>query len=217
MSRPRYFPAPQSAASDGFLGVGGLMTPDWLLDAYQHGIFPWPLHDGTLAWFCPDPRAVFEFETFHVSRRLRETIRSGKFEVTFDQDFAAVIDGCASACDRRGSTWITPQLRAAYVRMHQLGYAHSAECRLDGRLVGGVYGMGLGGYFSAESMFYYESGASKVALVALVERLKTRGYGLLDIQQMTPNSQRFGAVDIPRREFLRRVAVAVNLPATFVD
>ncbi|MBN8625507.1 MAG: leucyl/phenylalanyl-tRNA--protein transferase [Planctomycetes bacterium] len=217
LSRPRYFPPPHSAGSDGFLGVGGLLNPQWLLDAYRHGIFPWPLGDGTLAWFSPDPRAIFEFTGFHVSRRLRDTLRSGKFRVTFDQCFADVIDGCATAGDRRSGTWITRDMRAAYIKMHRLGYAHSVEAWLGDELAGGVYGMAVGGYFAAESMFYRVSDASKVALATLVEHLKCRGFGLLDIQQMTPNSRRLGAVEIPRRDFLRRVAAAVELPASFRD
>lgn len=215
MSRPRYFPAPQSAGSDGFLGVGGRLTPEWLLDAYRHGIFPWPLGDGTLAWFSPDPRTVIEFADFHVSRRLRDTLRSKKFTVTFDQDFAGVIDGCATAQDRLEHSWITPAMRAAYLEMHRLGHAHSVEAWHEGRLAGGTYGIAVGGLFAAESMFFRVSDASKVALVTLVDHLQACGYALLDIQQMTPNSRRFGATELPRRDYLRRVASAVELPTTF--
>lgn len=215
MSRPRFFPAPQSAGSDGFLGVGGRLTPEWLLDAYRHGIFPWPLGDGTLAWFSPDPRTVIEFADFHVSRRLRDTLRSKKFTVTFDQDFAGVIDGCATAQDRLEHTWITSEMRSAYIEMHRLGHAHSVETWHEGRLAGGTYGIAVGGLFAAESMFFRVSDASKVALVTLVEHLQARGYVLLDIQQMTPNSRRFGATDLRRRDYLRRVAAAVDLPTTF--
>lgn len=215
MSRPRFFPAPQSAGSDGFLGVGGRLTPEWLLDAYRHGIFPWPLGDGTLAWFSPDPRTVIEFADFHVSRRLRDTLRSEKFTVTFDQDFEGVIDGCATAQDRLDNTWITPEMRAAYLEMHRLGHAHSVETWHDGRLAGGTYGIAIGGLFAAESMFFRVSDASKVALVTLVEHLQARGYVLLDIQQMTANSRRFGATELRRRDYLKRVAAAVELPTTF--
>lgn len=215
MSRPRFFPAPQSAGSDGFLGVGGRLTPEWLLDAYRHGIFPWPLGDGTLAWFSPDPRTVIEFADFHVSRRLRDTLRSEKFTVTFDQDFEGVIDGCATAQDRLDNTWITPEMRAAYLEMHRLGHAHSVETWHDGRLAGGTYGIAIGGLFAAESMFFRVSDASKVALVTLVEHLQARGYVLLDIQQMTANSRRFGATELRRRDYLKRVAAAIELPTTF--
>ena len=215
VSTPRFFPSPHHCGADGFLGIGGRLTPEWLLDAYYHGIFPWPLGDGTLAWFSPDPRAVIEFADFHVSRRLRDTLRSKKFTVTFDQDFAGVIDGCATAHYRSEGTWITPEMRAAYVRLHKLGHAHSVETWHEGKLAGGTYGVAVGGLFAAESMFYRVSDASKVAVTRLVEHLQTRGYALLDIQQMTPNSKRLGATTMPRYEYLRRVAAAVRLPVTF--
>lgn len=214
---PRYFPSPQSSGADGFLGIGGKLDVDWLLDAYRHGIFPWPLSDGTLAWFSPDPRAILEFADFHISRRLRDTLRSGKFRTTINQDFIAVIDGCATAQDRRDNTWITPEMRAAYIRLHRRGHAHSVETWLGDRLVGGTYGVAVGGVFAAESMFFRESDASKVALARLVEHLQTRGFTLLDIQQMTPNSARLGATTLSRREYLERVAAAVDLPVTFAE
>src|SRR5688572_10099753 len=215
MSSPRFFSSPHSAGADGFLGFGGHLTVDWLADAYRHGIFPWPLGDGTLAWFSPDPRAVIEFENFHVSRRLRDTLRSGRFATTRDRAFADVIDGCATAGDRRGATWITPDMRRAYVRLHEVGMAHSVEAWLDGRLVGGTYGVAVGGLFAAESMFYRERDASKVALAGLVEHLKERGYALLDIQQLTPHTASLGATEITRAEYLRRVAAAVAMRVTF--
>jgi len=214
-STPKYFPPPESTDEEGFLGVGGRLTVDWLLDAYRHGIFPWPLPDGTLAWFSPDPRAVIEFERFHVPRRLRDTIRSGKFTVSFDRDFAGVMQGCATANGRDGNTWITDEMFAAYVKLHEAGHAHSVETWLDERLVGGTYGVAINGFFAAESMFYFEPDASKVALVRLVEHLTERGFGLLDIQQMTPNSARFGASELPRGEYLKRVAAAVKQKTTF--
>jgi leucyl/phenylalanyl-tRNA---protein transferase len=213
--RPRYFPPPENAGRYGVLARGGFLTPEWLLDAYTHGIFPWPLGDRSLAWFSPDPRAIIDLDEFHVSRRLRDTLRSGKFEVVFDRDFAGVIDGCASAQHRRYSTWITPEMRAAYVKMHELGHAHSIEAWHQGRLCGGTYGLAIGGVFAGESMFYRERDASKVALVGLVEHLKRRGYALFDIQQLTPHTESFGAKEIPRREYLRRLQAALPLPVTF--
>lgn len=215
MSRPQYFPPPETSDEDGFLGIGGKLTVDWLLDAYRHGIFPWPLPDGTLAWFSPDPRAVIEFEAFHVPRRLRDTIRAGKFTTTIDRDFAGVICGCATANGRERNTWITDEMLEAYVKLHKAGHAHSVETWLDGRLVGGTYGVAVAGFFAAESMFYIEPDASKVALVRLVEHLRARDFGLLDIQQMTANSARFGATELRRREYLRRVAAAVKLETDF--
>jgi len=216
-SRPKYFPPPETAGPHGILATGGKLTPEWLLDAYSHGIFPWPLGDRTLAWFSPDPRAIIEFADFHVSRRLRDTLRSGKFEVAVDRDFAGVIDGCATAQYRRYSTWITPEMRAAYVRMHELGHAHSVEAWREGRLCGGTYGLAIGGLFAGESMFYRERDASKVALVGLVEHLRRRGYALFDIQQLTPHTAAFGAKEIRRREYLSRLVPALAMPITFHD
>lgn len=217
MSSPRYFPMPQSAGADGFLGIGGRLDPDWLVDAYRHGIFPWPLGDGTLAWFSPDPRAVIEPDDFHVSRRLRDTLRSGKFTTSVDGDFAGVIAGCATAGDRCGATWITPAMRRAYVRLHEAGLAHSVEVWHDGELAGGTYGVAIGGLFAAESMFYRVRDASKAALVRLVEHLRARGYVLWDIQQLTPHTKSLGAKEISRDEYLRRAAAAVAMPVTFSD
>ncbi len=204
----RYFPPAATADSAGLIGVGGELSADWLLDAYQHGIFPWPLADGLLAWWSPDPRAVIEFADFRPSRRLLRTYRSGRFDVTTNRDFRGVITGCATAQKRADSTWITPAMQHAYMALHESGDAHSVETWEDGRLAGGVYGVALGGYFAAESMFYRVSDASKVALVALVEHLRRQGFQLLDIQQLTPHTARFGAGTIPRGEFLTRLASA---------
>jgi leucyl/phenylalanyl-tRNA--protein transferase len=215
MSSPRYFPTPHSAGPDGFLGIGGRLETSWLVDAYRHGIFPWPLADGTLAWFSPDPRAVIEFDEFHISRRLRDTLRSGKFTTTLDCDFAGVIDGCATSGDRRGATWITPAMRRAYVRLHEAGIAHSVEVWHDGALAGGTYGVAIGGLFAAESMFYRVRDASKAALARLAEHLRSRGFVLWDIQQLTPHTASLGAKEITRDEYLRRVAAAVEMPVTF--
>lgn len=203
----RYFPPVEAAGRDGLIAIGGTLTPEMLLDAYRRGIFPWPA-ENLLAWWSPDPRAILELDRFHVSRRLARTIASGKFRVTCDRDFAGVIQGCATAQRRASATWITSPLKSAYVRMHQLGHAHSVEAWLDDRLVGGVYGIALGAMFAAESMFYLERDASKVALAALVAHLRRRGYELLDIQQLTPHTASLGASEIPRGEFLDRLAHA---------
>jgi leucyl/phenylalanyl-tRNA--protein transferase len=174
------------------------------------------LGDRSLAWFSPDPRAIIDFADFHVSRRLRDTLRSGKFEIAFDRDFAGVVNGCATAQYRRRNTWITPEMRAAYLKMHELGHAHSAEAWCEGRLCGGTYGLAIGGLFAGESMFYHERDASKVALVGLVEHLIRRGYALFDIQQLTPHTATFGAKEISRREYLERLRKALPLPVTFM-
>jgi leucyl/phenylalanyl-tRNA---protein transferase len=212
----RFFPAPTATTPEGLLCVGGRLSPDWLLDAYSHGIFPWPMwDDDPIAWWSPDPRAIIELDGLHVSRRLDRTIRSGKFRVTFDQDFASVIRGCATAGDRTDNTWLTPNMIKAYTRMHQLGHAHSVEVWCDHQLVGGTYGIAIGGLFAAESMFHRVRDASKIALVYLVERLKARGFDLLDVQQWTPHTGRMGAVEIPRAEYLRRLSRAIKQPITF--
>lgn len=202
------------------MAVGGRLTPEWLLDAYRHGIFPWPVEDGRLAWlmwWSPDPRAVLELDEFRVSRRLRRTCKSGRFRVTCDRDFSGVIHGCATSQDRPNAVWLTDDMRAAYVQLHQLGFAHSVEVWQAEELVGGVYGVALGALFAGESMFYRARDASKVALVHLVRHLKSRGYELFDIQQLTPHTERLGAKEIPRSDFLARLAQAVDAPVTFGD
>jgi leucyl/phenylalanyl-tRNA--protein transferase len=212
----RFFPPAELADADGLLALGGKLTPEWLLDAYRHGIFPWPIdEDAPVAWWSPDPRAIIELDNLHVSRRLRRTLRSGKFQVTCDQDFAGVIRGCASAPGRVGHTWITRAMIRAYTRMFELGHVHSVEAWHDGRLAGGVYGVAIGGLFAAESKFYRVRDASKVALVHLVSHLAARGYVLLDIQQYTPHTARLGAIEIPRKKYLSRLAEAIAVPVSF--
>jgi len=213
------FPPAELADTDGLLALGGRLTPNWLLDAYRHGIFPWPQAeiDEPMLWWSPDPRAILEFDRFHVPRRLAQTIRSRKFDVTCDRDFAGVIHGCATVNGRVGATWLTPKMIRAYLRLFELGHAHSVEARLDGRLAGGTYGVAIGGLFAAESMFFRVSDASKVALVHLVEHLRARGYRLLDVQQATPATAQFGVIEIPRRQYLERLAKALVLPVRFGD
>jgi leucyl/phenylalanyl-tRNA--protein transferase len=216
MSPPQFFPPPTATTADGLLCVGGRLSPEWLLDAYRHGIFPWPMWDAEpIAWWSPDPRAIIELDGLQISRRLRRTLRSGKFRVTSDRNFEGVIRGCATAGDRQDNTWLLPEMIAAYCRMHELGHAHSVEVWHGQQLVGGTYGIAIGGLFAAESMFHRMTDASKVAVAHLVEHLKRRGYELLDIQQWTPHTGRLGAVEIPRSEFLRRLADAVKQSATF--
>jgi leucyl/phenylalanyl-tRNA---protein transferase len=213
----RFFPPAESADPEGVVGFGGKLTAEWLIDAYQHGIFPWPTGDPSLPvpWCSPDPRAVFEFDRFHVPRRLAQTYRNGKFRVTFDADFANVIRGCATSGNRHGLTWLTSPMIRAYCQLFEMGYGHSVEVWQGEELAGGVYGLGIGGLFAAESMFYRVRDASKVALVALVERLRNRGYPLLDIQQLTRHTAQFGAIEIPRDEYLRRLAVALRQSPEF--
>jgi leucyl/phenylalanyl-tRNA---protein transferase len=218
LSAPRFFPPPTATTPDGLLCVGGRLTPDWLLDAYSHGIFPWPMWENEpIVWWSPDPRAIFELDAFHISRRLARTLRSGRFTATSDRDFAGVIRGCATATGRSGNTWLTPAMIEAYCRVHALGHAHSIEVWQGDRLVGGTYGIAIGGLFAAESMFYRVRDASKVALAHLVAHLNARGYTLFDIQQWTAHTGSLGAIEISRDEYLRRLARVIDLPVTFGD
>jgi leucyl/phenylalanyl-tRNA--protein transferase len=153
-----------------------------------------------------------DLDRFHVPRRLARTLRSGRFRVTADQAFAAVLDGCA---DRVEGTWLTPAMREAYQALHEMGYAHSVEAWLGEDLAGGVYGVALGGFFSAESMFTRRRDASKLALAALIGQLQERGFTLVDIQMLTPHTASLGAVEIPRAEYLRRLRAALALEVSF--
>jgi leucyl/phenylalanyl-tRNA--protein transferase len=189
------------------------LTPERLLGAYAAGIFPMADDQGVVHWMAPDPRCIIELEGFTVSRSLRTRVRRGDFTVRVDGDFEAVIDACA---DRRGGTWISSEIRAAYVELHRLGFAHSVESWCDGELVGGLYGVTLGGAYFGESMFHRATDASKVALVALVDRMRERGYELLDVQFMTEHLRQFGAIEIPRREYERRLRRAMRKSCTFV-
>jgi leucyl/phenylalanyl-tRNA---protein transferase len=217
LTKPKFFPPPELAEPAGAVMFGGQLTPEWLLDAYAHGIFPWPIFHDTdiVVWWSPDPRAIFEPARFRITRRLWRTVQGGRFEVSMDRAFAQVIHACATAGDRRGNTWITPALRAAYCRLHELGHAHSIETWLDGRLVGGTYGVALHGLFAAESMFHEERDASKVALVHLTHHLVARGYQLFDIQQLTPHTESLGAIEISRDDYLARLEQSQLAAVTF--
>ncbi|MEQ8849628.1 leucyl/phenylalanyl-tRNA--protein transferase [Botrimarina sp.] len=216
------FPEPRNADREGLVAVGGRLDTDWLIDAYRHGIFPWPLSDDEpLLWWSPDPRAVIPLGGLRLSRRLRRTLRGGKFAVTANEDFAGVLRGCATGPGREEGTWLTPSMRGAYQRMHRAGYAHSIEvwaCPQGQReLAGGLYGVAVGALFAAESMFRYQRDASKVALAWLVAHLNRRGYRLLDIQQHTPHTGSLGAVELTRDAYLDQVAAVVDDPVTFGD
>jgi leucyl/phenylalanyl-tRNA--protein transferase len=217
---PSRFPDPREASSEGLVAIGGLLEPDWLLDAYSHGVFPWPSDDDEpMLWWSPDPRAVMPLDRFYLSRRLRRRLRSGRFRLTCNTAFSAVLEGCATGPGREEGTWLTPAMHVAYERMHQLGHVHCVEAWIDHpgppRLVGGVYGVAIGGLFSAESMFYRERDASKAALAALIAHLNARGYQLLDVQQWTEHTGALGAIELPRDEYLDQVAAAIKLPISF--
>lgn len=191
------------------------LTPDMILHAYTEGIFPMarPEEGDEIYWYSPDPRAILPLESFRVSSNLRKTVRRRVFDVTFDQDFEAVIAQCARPRHPGDETWISPDIAHNYVILHQNGYAHSVECRLDGELAGGLYGVSIGGAFFGESMFFRVRDASKVALVHLVKRLVTRGFGLLDVQFSTPHLRQFGVVEIPRTAYQHRLRKSLALPA----
>lgn len=190
------------------------LEPAFLLTAYAQGVFPMADERGHIAWVDPDPRAVLPLDRFHVSKNLRRRCTSGRFTITIDQDFPDVITQCAN---RKEGTWISHEIASAYTRLYEIGAAHSVETREDGVLVGGLYGVSLGGAFFGESMFHHRTDASKVALVHLVERLNERRFTLLDVQFMTPHLARFGAVEIPRAEYLDRLESALSRRRRFAD
>lgn len=205
-------PSPELAPPHGCLAAGGDLEPGTILAAYREGIFPWPDPAGRLLWWSPDPRAVLPLDAFHESRSLRRVRRRGLYRVTRDRACGDVIAGCA---ERSEGTWITPAMRRAYERLHAMGWVHSVEAWRGDDLVGGVYGVAIGGLFAAESKFHRATDASKIALAGLVEWLVERGFGLLDVQLPTDHLRSLGVVEIPRREYLRRLRAARSLDVTF--
>lgn len=189
------------------------ISPELIVAAYCQGIFPMADDRGKIGWYSPDPRAIFPLEAgaFHVPRSLRKRIRRGEYEITVNRAFAAVMRGCAD----RDTTWISEDIVEHYTALHEKGLAHSVEAWQEGTLVGGLYGVSLGGAFMGESMFSRRTDASKVCLVALVDRLRERGFVLLDSQMPTEHLQRFGQVLVPRVEYLRRLRAALDLERTF--
>jgi leucyl/phenylalanyl-tRNA--protein transferase len=202
------FPDPAGADDSvgGLLAVGGDLTSAHLLDAYAHGIFPW-FERKPVLWWSPDPRAVIRPDQFKVPRSLAKRIRNGGFTVTFDTAFREVIARCAAPRDGARGTWITADMQRAYLRLHDEGFAHSIESWLEGRLVGGLYGISLGSMFFGESMFSTERDASKVAFHALCRRLESWSFDLIDCQLENPHLTRLGVGTIPRADFLAALAV----------
>jgi leucyl/phenylalanyl-tRNA--protein transferase len=192
-----------------------MIAADALLSAYASGWFPMAVAPGEIRWYSPDPRGVIPLDTFHVSRRLARTLRSRRFEIRVDTDFRGVIAACAEREDADGN-WIDHEIMESYLALHARGFAHSVEAWQDGRLVGGLYGVSLKGAFFGESMFHHVDDASKAALAALVERLQSRGYTLLDTQWVTDHLLQFGATEIPRRRYLRMLDEALRIDAAFV-
>jgi len=207
------FPDPRQATPEGLVAVGGDFSPERLLLAYRRGIFPWS--DTPISWWSPDPRGIFELDHFHVPRSLEKFLRKRPYDITVDRAFHAVIEGCAVPAARRGKTWITPKFIDAYTLLHQQGHAHSVECWRGDELVGGIYGVAIGGLFAGESMFHRADNASKVALHHLVNHLRARGFVLFDIQMVTDATRQLGAREIPRAAYLDRLSRATGLKCTF--
>ena len=213
LSDKRLFPPPHLATQEGLLAVGGDLSPERLLQAYQKGIFPWFAEGEPIMWWSPDPRLVLYPAQLHITKSLRKTIKQGKFRITFDHAFDRVIDACAAT--RSGShegTWIVTEMIDAYQRLHDLGYAHSVEAWQEDQLAGGLYGISLGRSFFGESMFTHVSNASKVALVTLVKQLERMAFDMIDCQIKTEHLMRFGAQLIPRTRFLEELTRSLSAP-----
>jgi leucyl/phenylalanyl-tRNA--protein transferase len=196
---------------DGLLAIGGDLSCPRLLNAYAHGIFPWYGPGQPILWWSPDPRLVLEPGALRISRSLRKTLRKGLFRVTLDEAFEAVIGGCAGPRENASGTWITPEMTAAYLELHRQGHAHSVECWLHNRLVGGLYGVSIGRMFFGESMFAHVSDTSKVALAALAAQLCRWDFPLIDCQVHTPHLESLGATPLSRKEFTARMHRACAL------
>jgi leucyl/phenylalanyl-tRNA--protein transferase len=188
-----------------------MIDPELLLQGYRLGVFPMAMENGAIEWFSPDPRAILPLEDFHVPHALRGLLRKKIFETKIDTAFSEVIEACA----KREDTWINREIIESYIRLHEVGYAHSVEAWTNGNLAGGLYGVAIGGAFFGESMFHRVTDASKIALVALVEYLCVRKFALLDTQWLTPHLQQFGGIEISRNHYLQLLRRAVELPRKF--
>lgn len=207
------FQHPSMSEEDGLLAIGGDLSAERLLLAYANGIYPWFSDDSPILWWSPDPRMVLIPGEFKKSKSLAQTIRRGKFEISFDRDFKSVIKNCAEAGQReKEGTWITPEMISAYVNLHEMGYAHSVETYINGSLAGGLYGVSLGKAFFGESMFHLVRDASKVALSALVDRCIQWNFHFIDAQQRTEHLRSLGAKPIPRSTFLTLLEGALKHP-----
>ncbi|MCZ7563950.1 MAG: leucyl/phenylalanyl-tRNA--protein transferase [Burkholderiales bacterium] len=212
LERDAPFPPLERALREpnGLLAIGGDLSPRRLLDAYRRGIFPWFAAGDPILWWSPDPRMVLFPDELKVARSLAKALRNRRYEIRFDHDFDGVVRGCAAPRAGQAETWITPEMRAAYRRLHALGHAHSVETWTDGVLAGGLYGVALGRAFFGESMFTRVRDASKIAFVHLVARLRETGFGIIDCQMRTDHLASLGAREIPRAEFARRIAELVD-------
>jgi leucyl/phenylalanyl-tRNA--protein transferase len=201
-------------APNGLLCAGGDLSPERIVDAYSHGIFPWFSEGDPILWWSPDPRMVLFPGELKVSRSLRKAVARGAYETRVDTAFRDVMEACAEPRDGQGGTWIVPEMVEAYTRLHELGFVHSVESWIDGELAGGLYGMALGKVFFGESMFARAPDASKVALFKLVERLRADGFRVIDCQQATPHLASLGAREIPRKAFAQLVQESIQYPPT---
>ncbi len=190
-----------------------MIAMNHLLHGYRNGVFPMGMEDGEIQWFSPDPRTIIPLDTFHVPHGLKRTLKKNLFEIRIDTAFETVMRQCA----KRDETWINEEIIESYVVLHRAGHGHSVEAWQNGQLAGGLYGVALGGAFFGESMFHLVTDASKVALHALVMRLRERGFTLLDTQWTTPHLQRFGVLEISRRQYIERLADSVHTKCSFVD
>lgn len=207
------FPDPELANDDGLLAFGGDLEPDTLLQAYSSGIFPWSVRP--ISWWSPDPRGIFEIADFRPSRRMARLYRSGRFSFSIDEKFIEVMQGCAQPARGRETTWISQEFICAYSRLHKIGHAHSVEVYYQSKLVGGVYGVAIGGFFAGESMFSEVSNASTMALMFLMQHLAKRGFELFDSQVLTPHTTSLGAVDVSRSKYLQRLKNAIAIKTSF--
>jgi leucyl/phenylalanyl-tRNA--protein transferase len=211
------FPPLETADSDGLLAIGGDLEMDSLKKAYSQGIFPWPTDPYPLLWFAPPKRTILEFSELKIPKRLQRELKKMKFHFEVDMNFSRVIGACAEGITRDSDgTWITPAIQEAFIRFHEMGYAHSFECyNEENQLVGGMYGVSIGQMFAGESMFYWESGASKATFLYACDFLKNRGATWLDCQTMSPLVKSFGAKEISRGEFMKRLKKALVGPDLF--
>ena len=201
---------------EGLVAIGGTLDPERLIRAYRSGVFPWS-SDPAVTWWSPDPRAVFDLETWRPHRTVARSARRGGWKFTVDRDFEGVMRACGESTVLRPATWITDDFLRAYSELHRRGLAHSIEVWEGDALVGGLYGVTLGGFFGGESMFNRRTDASKAAVAYLVERLRAGGFTLLDAQVQTPHLERLGATTIPRADYLQRLQAALPLAARLTE
>ncbi|MBM3845055.1 MAG: leucyl/phenylalanyl-tRNA--protein transferase [Verrucomicrobia bacterium] len=216
LTQALWFPNPDEALRgehNGLLAVGGDLSVERLRLAYRSGIFPWTVDP--ITWWSPDPRAVFEWEKVKICKSLDKLLKKQPFQFSRDKAFREVMLGCAESRRGRETTWVVPEFLDAYCELHAAGVAHSFECWRDGVLVGGVYGVQIGGFFAGESMFHRESNASKAALVELLRHLERQGFELFDTQVINPTTLQMGAIEIRRKDYLERLAKAIQKPCVF--